>query len=93
MSLARDEGYAGITIPAICAAAQISKRTFYEHFESKDEAFTAAFDVALAGSTRAPGRRRASRGPGPRRSVPGCAPGWPSSPPSPSWRASGSAMC
>ncbi|HEX5926002.1 MAG TPA: TetR/AcrR family transcriptional regulator [Baekduia sp.] len=47
MSLAREEGYAGITIPAICAAAQISKRTFYEHFESKDEAFMAAFDVAF----------------------------------------------
>ena len=47
MSLARDEGYAGITIPAIAATAQISKRTFYEHFESKDEAFMAAFDVAF----------------------------------------------
>jgi AcrR family transcriptional regulator len=47
MSLARDEGYAGITIPAIVATAQISKRTFYEHFESKDEAFMAAFDTAF----------------------------------------------
>lgn len=47
MALARDEGYAGITIPAIAATAQISKRTFYEHFESKDEAFMAAFDVAF----------------------------------------------
>src|SRR5690606_31211681 len=41
------EGYAGTTIPAIAAEAHISIRTFYEHFPSKHDAFTAAYDFAF----------------------------------------------
>jgi AcrR family transcriptional regulator len=41
------EGYAGTTIPAIAAEAQISMRTFYQHFPSKHAAFTAAYDHAF----------------------------------------------
>lgn len=41
------EGYAGTTIPAIAAEAHISIRTFYQHFPSKHDAFTAAYDVAF----------------------------------------------
>lgn len=43
---ARD-GYAGTTIPAIAAEARISIRTFYQHFPSKHDAFTAAYDFAF----------------------------------------------
>lgn len=41
------EGYAGTTIPAIAAEAHISIRTFYQHFPSKHDAFTAAYDFAF----------------------------------------------
>jgi AcrR family transcriptional regulator len=36
-------GYARLTIPAISAAAGTSNQTFYEHFDGKTQAFTAAF--------------------------------------------------
>jgi AcrR family transcriptional regulator len=39
-----DSGYSALTIPAISSAAGTSNQTFYEHFESKEEAFVAAFD-------------------------------------------------
>lgn len=41
------EGYAGTTIPAIAAEARISIRTFYQHYPSKHDAFTAAYDFAF----------------------------------------------
>jgi AcrR family transcriptional regulator len=39
-----ESGYAALTIPSISSAAGTSNQTFYEHFESKEEAFVAAFD-------------------------------------------------
>jgi AcrR family transcriptional regulator len=42
--VAADKGYEGLTIPAISATAGISNQTFYEHFESKCDAFLAAFE-------------------------------------------------
>jgi AcrR family transcriptional regulator len=43
-----DRGYPALSIPAISATAGVSNQTFYEHFESKREAFLAAFEL-LAG--------------------------------------------
>lgn len=45
-TLTSREGYGGTTIPAIAREAQVSLRTFYEHFASKEEAYTAAYDLA-----------------------------------------------
>nr|WP_243725544.1 TetR/AcrR family transcriptional regulator [Actinomadura rubrisoli] len=38
------KGYAHLTIDAIVAKSAISKKTFYEHFKNKEEAFFAAYD-------------------------------------------------
>jgi AcrR family transcriptional regulator len=46
--LAVEGGYAALSIPAISAAAAISNKTFYREFESKRDAFLAAFEE-LAG--------------------------------------------
>ncbi|HVV89889.1 MAG TPA: TetR/AcrR family transcriptional regulator [Solirubrobacterales bacterium] len=40
-----EKGYGGATIADITRHAAVSRRTFYEHFESKDECFVAAFDT------------------------------------------------
>jgi AcrR family transcriptional regulator len=38
-------GYSGLSIPAISGAAGVSNQTFYEQFDSKREAFLAAFEI------------------------------------------------
>lgn len=43
-----EHGYATTTIAAITAAAGISRRTFYEHFEGKQECFLAAYETIEA---------------------------------------------
>lgn len=43
-----ENGYAGTTIAHITRHAAVSRRTFYEHFESKDECFVAAYDLVMA---------------------------------------------
>jgi AcrR family transcriptional regulator len=43
-----EHGYSGTTIAHITRAAAVSRRTFYEHFESKDECFVAAYDAVMA---------------------------------------------
>ncbi len=40
-----EHGYNATTIGKITAAAQISRRTFYEHFEGKEDCFLAAYDM------------------------------------------------
>lgn len=40
-------GYAGTTIADITRNAAVSRRTFYEHFDSKDECFIAAYDAVM----------------------------------------------
>ena len=40
-----EKGYGGTTIADITRHAAVSRRTFYEHFEGKDECFVAAFDT------------------------------------------------
>ncbi|MGE5407978.1 MAG: TetR/AcrR family transcriptional regulator [Syntrophothermus sp.] len=43
-----ENGYAGTTIGHITRHAAVSRRTFYEHFSSKDECFVAAYDAMTA---------------------------------------------
>ena len=40
-------GYSDMTVEGVIVTAGVSRRTFYEHFKSKDEAFLAAFDAVL----------------------------------------------
>ena len=42
-----ETGYAGATIGDITRHAAVSRRTFYEHFASKDECFVAAYDTVM----------------------------------------------
>jgi AcrR family transcriptional regulator len=42
-----ERGYAAATVRQIAAAARVSRRVFYEHFESKEECFLAAFDAVV----------------------------------------------
>jgi AcrR family transcriptional regulator len=42
-----ENGYAGTTIGHITRHAAVSRRTFYEHFSSKDECFIAAYDTVM----------------------------------------------
>ncbi len=42
-----EHGYAGTTIAHITQHAAVSRRTFYEHFSSKDECFVEAYDTAM----------------------------------------------
>jgi AcrR family transcriptional regulator len=42
-----ERGFAGTTITDITKHAAVSRRTFYEHFESKEDCFLAAYDVVL----------------------------------------------
>lgn len=45
-----DHGYAAATIEQITAAAAVSRRTFYEHFDGKDQAVAAMVDRAGIGA-------------------------------------------
>jgi len=42
-----EHGYSGTTIAHITRAAAVSRRTFYEHFSSKDECFVASYDTVM----------------------------------------------
>jgi AcrR family transcriptional regulator len=42
-----ERGYPDVTIADITAAAHVSRRTFYEHFDSKEACFLAAFDTLV----------------------------------------------
>jgi AcrR family transcriptional regulator len=43
-----ENGYSGTTIADITRHAAVSRRTFYEHFASKDECFVVAYDTVMA---------------------------------------------
>jgi AcrR family transcriptional regulator len=43
-----EHGYNEVTITHVTAAAKVSRRVFYENFESKEECFLAAFDAVAA---------------------------------------------
>jgi AcrR family transcriptional regulator len=42
-----EKGYRAVTITDITKQARVSRRVFYENFESKEECFLAAFDVVV----------------------------------------------
>lgn len=42
-----EEGYNAVTIGHITKAARVSRRAFYQHFESREACFLAAFDVVV----------------------------------------------
>jgi AcrR family transcriptional regulator len=41
-------GYSDMTVEGVIVTAGVSRRTFYEHFKGKDDAFLAAFDAVLS---------------------------------------------
>jgi AcrR family transcriptional regulator len=43
-----EHGYNEVTIAHITAAAKVSRRTFYENFESREDCYLAAFDVVVS---------------------------------------------
>jgi AcrR family transcriptional regulator len=43
-----ERGYASLTVGEIAAAAHVSRRVFYEHFQTKEECYLAAFDAVFA---------------------------------------------
>lgn len=45
-------GYADMSVEAIIARAGVSRRTFYEHFKNKEDAFLAAYDAVVDEITR-----------------------------------------
>jgi AcrR family transcriptional regulator len=45
---AGEAGYGAMTVESIIGRAGVSRRTFYEHFKNKHEAFLAAYDEAAA---------------------------------------------
>jgi len=45
-------GYAEMSVEAIITRAGVSRRTFYEHFRNKEDAFLAAYDAALRAVVR-----------------------------------------
>lgn len=42
-----EHGYAGTTVAHITRSAAVSRRTFYEHFSSKEEGFAAAYETIM----------------------------------------------
>jgi AcrR family transcriptional regulator len=42
-----ERGYNEVTVSDIAAKAKVSKRTFYEHFDSKETCFLVAFDIVI----------------------------------------------
>jgi AcrR family transcriptional regulator len=44
---AAELGYAGMNVEAIIARAGVSRRSFYEHFRNKEDAFFAAYEAAV----------------------------------------------
>ena len=56
-NLTAAKGYAALSLEEIVAEAAISLQTFYEHFENKEEAFLATFEMGHAKATAAINRR------------------------------------
>jgi AcrR family transcriptional regulator len=48
VSAIAENGYAKTTIADVTRHAEVSRRTFYEHFASKDECFVVAYDAVMA---------------------------------------------
>src|ERR1700752_5261293 len=41
------KGYAGVAVADVIAQAGVSRKTFYEHFDNKEECFLAAYDAGV----------------------------------------------
>jgi len=63
------EGYARMSVARVVARAGVSRKTFYDVFENREDCFIAAFDDAIAHATRIVREAYDSQG-GPRQ--PGC---------------------
>jgi AcrR family transcriptional regulator len=48
LALVAEQGYAATTVPAVVAAARVSRNAFYEFFQDKQECFLAAAEEAAA---------------------------------------------
>jgi AcrR family transcriptional regulator len=44
----QEQGYADFTVADVIKQAAVSRRTFYEHFSSKEECFVATYDLVAA---------------------------------------------
>jgi AcrR family transcriptional regulator len=42
-----EKGYANVAVADVIAAAGVSRKTFYEHFDNKEECFLAAYDAGV----------------------------------------------
>jgi AcrR family transcriptional regulator len=49
---AAEVGYADMTVESIVARAGVSRRTFYEHFRNREDAFLAAYDAVVRQQAR-----------------------------------------
>jgi len=49
---AAELGYGQMTVEAIIARAGVSRRTFYQHFRNKEDAFLAAYDALVGQAVR-----------------------------------------
>lgn len=47
MKSVAEKGYGATTVADVCELAGVSRRTFYEQFESKEECFLAAYDTGV----------------------------------------------
>lgn len=45
--VAAEKGYAHASVADVVASAGVSRRTFYEHFDNKDDCFFAAYEVGV----------------------------------------------
>ena len=89
-----EKGYAALTIGDLTGAAGVSRTTFYELFDGKEDCFLAAYDNAVDALVRrvTAAYEGAAIGPsGRRRGSPSCSRRWPRSRRSPAWRWSTSA--
>lgn len=47
VEVASGTGYGGLTVRDVITRAGVSRRTFYEHFENKEQAFLAAYELVV----------------------------------------------
>jgi AcrR family transcriptional regulator len=62
-----EKGYGGVAVADVIGRAGVSRRTFYEHFDNKEECFLAAYDAgveAMLGAIDAAIGEAADGGPG-----------------------------
>ncbi len=52
VEVARERGASGVTVAHIVARSGVSRRTFYELFEDREDCFLAGFDLAVQGAAR-----------------------------------------